>query len=114
MGWPKVPPNNGENSAEPARKSRARSVPKTLIADLKDKVVTCRNPFLNFLMEFKKITPSIKMSGAVLAKIGGQIWRDMSDKQKSQFQIVEARRRRNKGGKRRRRKGRKHNMPLRR
>ncbi|XP_044261124.1 uncharacterized protein LOC123009070 [Tribolium madens] len=113
MGWPKEASNNGENSAESARKSRARSIPKALIADLKDnKVVTCKNPFLNFLMEFKKITPSIKMSGAQLAKIGGQIWRDMSEKQKSQFQIVEARRRRK--GRKRRRRGRKRSVSPRR
>jgi hypothetical protein len=109
MGWPKDASMNNNNNfnespQEFSRRSRSRSIARSLIADLKDnKIGTSRNPFINFLLEFRKITPTLRMNGAQLAKIGGEMWRDMTDKQKSQFQIVETRRR-----KRRRRRHRKH------
>ncbi|KAJ3664220.1 hypothetical protein Zmor_008405 [Zophobas morio] len=119
MGWPKengMNPDFEENRNEFSRnfrRSRTHSVDRGLKSELKDvkNNPISRNPFINFLTEFKKITPTLKMSCAQLAKIGGEMWRDMTDKQRSQFQIVDAKRRRKgKKGGRRRRRGKHHSI----
>lgn len=70
-----------------------------------------KNPFLNFLAEFRKATTNMKLSGSQMSTIGSAVWKGMSNKQKERFQIVEARRRRSrksrgvrKGGRSRRRR----------
>lgn len=99
--------SSSERYSDPTPRQRSKSQNRKL--NSKGSAPSRKNPFLNFLSEFRKATTKMRLSGSEMSQIGGAVWKGMSNKQKERFQIMESKRKTRgvrKGGKSRRRKSR--------